>query len=71
MVCRKDLNFFPIKNTQVFVLALYEYCKGGDLGRAICRMYSKGNSGYTLPEVKWYAYQLLNGLAYQHMSKVS
>ncbi|KAK1933185.1 protein kinase domain containing protein [Babesia divergens] len=67
---RKDLQFYPFKSSQVFVLALYEFCKGGDLGRSICRVYSKGQSGYTLPEVKWYAFQLLNGLAYLHMSKI-
>ncbi|CDR97332.1 protein kinase domain containing protein, putative [Babesia bigemina] len=67
---RKDLHFYPFKNSQVFMLALYEYCEGGDLGRAIWRAYDKGLGGYTLSEVKWYAFQLLNGLAYLHTSKI-
>ncbi|ORM39991.1 Negative regulator of the PHO system [Babesia sp. Xinjiang] len=67
---RKDLQFYPFKKSQIFMFALYEYCKGGDLGRAIWRTYSKSKSGYTLDEVKWYAFQLLNGLAYLHTSKI-
>ncbi|GIX61309.1 cdc2-related protein kinase 5, putative [Babesia caballi] len=67
---RTDLPFYPFKSSQVFMLALYEYCKGGDLGRAIWRAYAKGQPGYTLSEVKWYAFQLLNGLAYLHTSKI-
>ncbi|EDO08445.2 protein kinase domain containing protein [Babesia bovis T2Bo] len=67
---RKDLQFFPFKKSQIFMFALYEYCEGGDLGRAIWRAYSKNQPGYSLSEVKWYAFQLLNGLAYLHMSKI-
>ncbi|KAK2194931.1 bifunctional Protein kinase domain/Protein kinase-like domain superfamily, partial [Babesia duncani] len=58
---------FPLKKDQIFVLGLYEYCRGGDLGRAICRAYTKScGGGFTLDQVKWYAFQLLNGIAYLH-----
>lgn len=70
VVGRNDSNMYPFKSSQIFVLALYEYCKGGDLGRKIFRMNAKGHGGFSLEEVKWYAYQLLNGLAYLHMSKI-
>ncbi|GFE53480.1 cell-cycle-associated kinase CDK [Babesia ovis] len=67
---RSDLQFYPFKKSQIFMFALYEFCEGGDLGRAIWRAYSKNQGGYSLEEVKWYAFQLLNGLAYLHTSKI-
>ncbi|BAM41756.1 cell-cycle-related serine/threonine protein kinase [Theileria orientalis strain Shintoku] len=76
----KEFYFYPFKESQTYALGLYEFCKGisgtilrdlgGDLGRAIYKRMSKGNTGFTLDEVKWLSFQLLNGLAYLHNKKI-
>ncbi|XP_953424.1 cell-cycle-related serine/threonine protein kinase, CDK homologue, putative [Theileria annulata] len=66
----KEFGFYPFKNTQIFVLGLYEFCRGGDLGRGIFRKFSKSSEGFSLQEVKWLSFQLLNGLAYLHNLKI-
>ncbi|AFZ81636.1 protein kinase domain-containing protein [Theileria equi strain WA] len=66
----KDPNLYQFKDTQMFVLGLYEFCKGGDLGRLICKRMSKGGVGFSTAEIKWLSFQLLNGLAYLHNSKI-
>ncbi|UKK02944.2 Non-specific serine/threonine protein kinase [Theileria orientalis] len=66
----REFPFYPFKDSQMYALGLYEFCKGGDLGRAIFKRMSKGNNGFTLSEVKWLSFQLLNGLAYLHNKKI-
>lgn len=66
-----------LKPNQVFVLAAYELCKGGDLKKLLAKhkqdQTQDGVSplwGLPLRRTKMLAFQMLNGLAFLHNEKV-
>lgn len=67
-----------LKPNQVFVLAAYELCRGGDLKKLLGKhkqdQTQEGVSpswGLPLRRAKMLAFQMLNGLAFLHNEKVS
>ncbi|KAF8819770.1 putative cell-cycle-associated protein kinase CDK [Cardiosporidium cionae] len=67
---------YPVPLDQVYVLAAYEYCPGGDVKKILeerkqANLYTPTTWGISLSETKFLVFQLLNGLSFLHNHKMS